>query len=256
MSFRGKVALITGAGSGIGEAIAIRFAKEGAKIAIAELDENRARNAERKIAESGGEAVAIPTDVTQVREVDRMLDAAVQRFGKIDVLVNNAGIRPISSILEMPDEHWHQTLATNLNGTFFCLRAVARRMVEQGGGGAIINITSIVGLRGVRNRAHYGASKAAIINLTQVAALELSPHRIRFNAIAPGFVETPMTAHYLTATDPDTKLVVEKTIANIPLGRWGQPSDIASAAFFLASAEATYVTGTTLVVDAGVTSGA
>jgi NAD(P)-dependent dehydrogenase (short-subunit alcohol dehydrogenase family) len=128
-------------------------------------------------------------------------------------------------------------------------------MVRQGTGGVIINLSSIAGLRGVRNRAHYGATKAAVVNLTQVAALELAVHKIRVNAIAPGFIETPMTAHYLTATDPDTKLIVEKSLSNIPLGRWGQPPDIAAAALYLASDEASYVTGTTLVVDAGVTAG-
>ncbi|HTY54051.1 MAG TPA: SDR family NAD(P)-dependent oxidoreductase [Candidatus Binataceae bacterium] len=255
MKLDDKVAIVTGGGSGIGEAIAMRFAHEHAKVAIADIDHERAKRTEGKIADLGGDALAVPTNVTQVAEVDRMIDAVLGRFAKVDILINSAGIRPISSILEMPDEHWHQTIATNLTGTFFCLRAAARAMVGQGTGGAIINLASIAGLRGVRNRAHYGASKAAIVNLTQVAALELSPHRIRINAIAPGFVETPMTAHYLTATDPDTKLIVEKSIANIPLGRWGQPSDIAAAALYLASDDASYVTGTTLVVDAGVTAG-
>jgi NAD(P)-dependent dehydrogenase (short-subunit alcohol dehydrogenase family) len=255
MSFDEKVAIVTGGGSGIGQAIAMRLAKERAKIVIADLDEGRARTTEGKISDLGGAALAVKTDVSQVRDVNGMVDAALGRFGKVDILINDAGIRPISSILEMPDEHWHQTIATNLTGTFFCLRAVARVMVRQGTGGVILNLASIAGLRGVRNRAHYGATKAAVVNLTQVAALELAPHKIRVNAIAPGFVETPMTAHYLTATDPDTKLIVEKSIANIPLGRWGQPSDVASAAAYLASDEASYVTGTTLVVDAGVTSG-
>ncbi len=255
MTLENKVAIVTGAGSGIGEGIALRFAKEGAKIVVAEVDERKARATAAKIQEMKREVLAVPTNVSQVQDVNGMVAKTLERFGTIDILVNNAGIRYASTIVEMPDEEWLNTIGVNLNGVFFCLRAAAREMVKRKVSGAIVNISSIAGMRGIRNRAAYCSCKAGIILLTQVAALELAPNNIRVNAIAPGFVETPLTAHYLTGTDPDSKMMAEKLAASIPLGRWGQPSDIAAAAVYLASDEAAYVTGSTLVVDAGLAAG-
>lgn len=255
MNLKDKVAVVTGAGSGIGEGIALRFAREGAKVVIAELDEQKGKSTATKIQGMKGEALVVPTNVARVEDVNAMVDKTLEAFSRIDVLVNNAGIRHASPIVEMPDEEWHSTLATNLTGVFFCLRRVAREMVKGGVKGAIVNIASIGGIVGFRNRAPYCAAKAGVILLTQVAALELAPHQIRVNAIAPGLIETPLTARYLTATDEDSRMMAEKLAASIPLGKWGQPSDIAAAALYLASDEAAYVTGTTLTVDAGVTAG-
>lgn len=255
MMLKDKVAIVTGAGSGIGEGIALRFAREGAKVIVAELDEQKGKATAAKIQEMKGEALVVPTSVARVQDVDAMVDKTLERFGRIDVLINNAGIRYATSILEMPDEEWHNTLATNLTGVFLCLRRVAREMIKRGGEGVIVNISSIGGMRGIRSRAAYCAAKAGVILLTQVAALEFAPHKIRVNAIAPGLIETPLTARYLTGTDADSRMMAERLAATIPLGRWGQPADIAAAALYLVSDEAAYVTGTTLVVDAGLTAG-
>jgi len=253
MVLKDKVAIVTGAGSGIGEGIALRFAKEGAKLVVADLDEARGMATAAKIQDLGHEATAVTTNVARVQDVDAMVQRAQARYGRVDILVNNAGIRYASAIIEMPDDEWHDTIATNLTGEFFCLRRVARAMVNQGRGGAIVNIASVAGMRGVRNRAAYCAAKAGVILLTQVAALELAPHGIRVNAIAPGLIETPLTARYAHAEDPDSRMMAEKIVASIPLGRWGKPDDIAAGAVYLASDEAGYVSGTTLIIDAGLT---
>jgi NAD(P)-dependent dehydrogenase (short-subunit alcohol dehydrogenase family) len=251
-----KVAIVTGAGSGIGQGIAMRFATEGAKVVIAELDQRKAAATAAQIAETtSSEALAVPSNVARLQDVNAMVTKTLERFGRIDVLVNNAGIRLASPIVEMSDEEWHNTLATNLTGPFFCLRRVASAMIKAGVQGAIVNIASIAGLRGFLNRAAYGVTKAGVINLTQVAALELAPKRIRVNAIAPGLINTPMTERYANPTDPDSQMMAHKFVATVPLGRWGKPTDIAAAATFLASDEADYITGATLVVDAGLTAG-
>jgi NAD(P)-dependent dehydrogenase (short-subunit alcohol dehydrogenase family) len=253
MMLKDKVAIVTGAGSGIGEGIALRFAKEGAKIVVAEMDEKKGTATAAKIRDMKGEVLAVSTDVSRSQDVNAMVAKALERFGAIDILVNNAGIRFASTIVEMPDEEWLNTIGTNLNGVFFCLRSVAAEMIKRKVAGAVVNIASVAGMRGIRNRAAYCSCKAAVILLTQVAALELAPNKIRVNAIAPGLIETPLTAHYLTGTDPDSRMMAEKLAASIPLGRWGQPSDVAAAAVYLASDEASYVTGSTLIVDAGLT---
>ncbi len=253
MLLKDKVAIVTGAGSGIGEGIALRFGQDGAKIVVAEVDEKKGKATAAKLKELKADALVVPTDVSRVQDIDAMVAKSFQHFGRVDILVNNAGIRFASLIIEMPDEEWLKTIGTNLTGVFFCLRRTAAEMVKRGIPGSIVNISSVAGMRGIRNRAAYCAAKAGVISLTQVAALELAPHNIRVNAIAPGLIETALTAHYLTGTDPDSKMMAEKFAATIPLGRWGQPSDIAAAATYLASQESSYVTGTTLVVDAGLT---
>ena len=182
MLLKDKVAIVTGAGSGIGQGIAMRFATEGAKVVVAELDQRKAAATAAQIAETTrSEALAIPTNVARLQDVNAMVTKTLERFGRIDVLVNNAGIRFASPIVEMSDEEWHNTLATNLTGPFFCLRRVASEMINAGVQGAIVNIASIAGVRGFLNRAAYGVTKAGVINLTQVAALELAPQWIRVN---------------------------------------------------------------------------
>lgn len=255
MRLKDKVAIVTGAGSGIGQGIALRFAREGAQVVVAELDEQKGKATAAKIQEMEGEAFVVPTHVARVQDVEAMVDKTLERFGRIDALINNAGIRYAAPILEMRDDEWQNTIDTNLTGVFFCLRRVAREMVKGRVEGAIVNIASIGGMRGIHSRAAYCATKAGVILLTQVAALEFAPYKIRVNAIAPGLIETPLTARYLTGTDPDSRMMAERLAATIPLGRWGQPADIAAAALYLISDEAAYVTGTTLVVDAGLTAG-
>lgn len=253
MKLQDKVAIVTGAGSGIGEGIALRFAREGATIVVAELEPQKAEATVTKINAVQGKGFAVPTKVARVQDVERLVDQVLQNCGRLDILVNNAGIGHAAPIVEMRDEEWQATLDTNLTGGFFCLRRVAQEMIKGKVAGAIINISSVAGMRGIRSRAAYCAAKAGLILLTQVAALELAPHQIRVNAIAPGLIETPLTARFLTGEDQDSRMMAEKIVASIPLGRWGQPADVAAAALYLASEEAAYVTGTTLVVDAGLT---
>lgn len=255
MILDGKVAIVTGAGSGIGEGIALRFAKEGAKVVVAEMDEGKGRATAGKIEKAGGDALVVATNVARVRDVEAMVDRAVERFGSIHILVNNAGIRHAAPIVEMTDEQWQSTLNTNLSGGFYCLRRVARQMIDSGVAGAVVNVASVAGMRGIQNRAAYCATKAGLMLLTKTAALELAPHGIRVNAIAPGLIETPLTMQYARPLDADSRMMADKIVATIPLRRWGQPADVAAAAVYLVSDEATYVTGATLIVDPGLSAG-
>ena len=216
MRLENKVALITGAGSGIGEATAKLFASEGAKIVIADINMEQAEKVANTIKESGGDALAVKVDIASKAEVDNMIDLAKTNYEKIDILVNNAGINKDAFAVKMNEEQWDQVIAINLKGTFLCCQAVQPVMAEQGGG-KIIN-TSSIGALGNMGQANYAASKAGIIGLTKTLALEFARSKINVNCIAPGATKTPMTE----GIPPE---IVEKLVKKIPLRRFAEPDE-------------------------------
>jgi NAD(P)-dependent dehydrogenase (short-subunit alcohol dehydrogenase family) len=237
----GKVALITGAGQGIGEAIARLFAKEGASVAIADVVETKARAVAASIA-SG--SLAVQADVGNEDDVNRMVRATVDAFGRVDILVNNAGIGHVKAFVEIPLKEWDQVIRTNLTGTFLCAQAASKVMQGQGAG-VIINVGSISGQRGGSGRAAYGAAKAGVILLTKVMSVELAAVGIRVNCISPGPTETDQVRE---CHDGATREAYQRLL---PMKRYAHPSEIAAAALFLASPAASFVSGHILNVDGG-----
>lgn len=246
MRLEGKVGGITGAGSGIGRGIALRFAQEGAAVLCADINEAGAKETAEMIQKEGGKAVAARVDVSQRDQVEAMIARALAEFGRLDIIVANAGIYQAQPFLEMTDETWDQVMAVNAKGVFLCCQAAARQMVRAGRGGKIIAIASVAAEATLPGAAAYSASKGAVRMLIHSMALELAPHKINVNAIAPGAIDTPM----LRSAAPD-EASQQGFSQLIPWCRLGQPLDIANAALFLASDEADYVTGETLFVDGG-----
>jgi len=245
MRLKDKVAIITGAGQGIGRGIALALAREGAKVVVSDIS-NKAREVVKEIEGFGFEALAVIADVSNSKETEEMAKAAIVKFGRIDILVNNAGIYPLKSLVEMTEEEWNRVLRINLKGVFNCTKAVLPKMIEQKSGG-IINISSIAGsVVGYSNLVHYSASKAGMLGFTRAAALELAQYGIRVNAIAPGAIETPGTK----ALDEELLKQVEQTV---PLRRIGQPEDVANLVVFLASDDSSYITGQLIIADGGLT---
>ncbi|MBN3555187.1 3-oxoacyl-[acyl-carrier-protein] reductase [Fictibacillus nanhaiensis] len=239
-----KSVLVTGASRGIGRAIALYFAKNGAKVAVNYSgSEAKANEVVNEIKENGGTAFAIKADISSSEDVTNMVKTVVDEFGSLDVLVNNAGITRDNLLMRMKEEDWDAVINTNLKGVFLTTKAVTRQMMKQRKG-RIINIASIVGVSGNAGQANYVAAKAGVIGLTKTAAKELSSRGITVNAIAPGFIETDMTGKLEEA-------IKSEMLRSIPLARFGQPDDIASAAAFLASDASSYITGQTLHVDGG-----
>jgi len=275
-NFKGKVALVTGAARkrGFGHATALRFAKEGADVVVNGRyrppeqfpEEEKAEgwkgldSAVEEIEAQGVRALAITADITDSQQVQDMVNKALAEFGRIDFLVANAGINVPSPLLEAKEDDWHRIMAINLNGVFYCCQAVARHMVERGGGGAIVNISSISGKMGRANIGAYATSKSGVIALTQVLAVELGPHNIRVNAVCPGRFLTDMS-DYAKAREMASKKGIKLTeAANIihadavpftPLGRLGYPVDIANLVVFLCSDESSFITGQSINVDGG-----
>ncbi len=244
----GKVALVTGAGRGIGRAIALRLAQAGAAVAVADLDADNALAVTDEIRATGGTAEAAPADVSAEADVKSVVRACVEKMGGFDVLVNNAGIFPTCPVLEMETADFDRVVSVNLRGVFLCTREAALAMVEQGRGGSIINVTSIDAVHpSMVGLAHYDASKHGVWGFTKNVALEVAPHGIRVNALAPGGVLTEGVAEMGAGTDE----AVAEFAARVPLGRMGAPDDIARAALFLASDLSSYMTGAQVVVDGG-----
>jgi NAD(P)-dependent dehydrogenase (short-subunit alcohol dehydrogenase family) len=243
-----KVAVITGGALGIGRATARLFAAEGATVALGDLDAAGAEKVAREIVEHGGRALARPLDVGDAGQVKDFFTAVVAQYGRVDVMVANAGIAHSAPFLEHPEAQWQRVLRVNLTGVFLTCQAAARQMVSQGGGGRIISIASINAFRGVENLVGYNAAKAGVVELTKTMAVELAQHGITVNAIAPAQIDTR-----LTRTLPEEAR--QRRVDRIPLGRFGEPDDIAKAALFLASDDARYVTGHTLAVDGGYLAG-
>lgn len=243
MSLEGKVAIVTGGAQGIGRAIAEALARDGADIVVADLDPGRSQEAVAAVQQLGRRALNVKVNVADFNDVKAMADHVMKEWGKIDILVNNAGITRDGLLLRMKEEDWNLVMQVNLNGTFHCTKVVLQPMTKARYG-RIVNIASIVGVMGNAGQANYAASKAAVIGFTKTVAREYAGRAVTVNAVAPGFIDTAMTQ----GLSPDVKETLQK---QIPLGRLGQPSDIAAAVRFLVSDEASYITGHVLHVNGG-----
>jgi len=247
--FHGRVVVVTGAGSGIGRVIAQRFAGEGAKVAVVDWLPDRADAVAAEISAAGGSASSIHADVSSRKQVDAMVASVVSELGPVDVLVNNAAIAEGDDVLQMDEVTWDRDVAVVLKSVFLCCKAVLPSMIDRGSG-AIVNIASVNALTALGNEA-YSAAKAGMINLTQGIAVRYGAHGIRCNAIAPGTIRTPI---WQARIDRDP-VVFQRLVKWYPLGRVGEPDDIANATMFLASDEASWITGVVLPVDGGLLAG-
>lgn len=248
MRLDGKVAIITGAGSGIGKATAELFAREGASVVVAELHADRAKTVTQSITDNGGRALAVAVDVTDSAAINGLVEQTVQHFGKIDILMNNAGLSFKQDLLEIDDEDWQSSLDLILTAPFYGSRAVLPHMIAQGSG-SIINISSVRGMTGTGEEG-YSAAKAGLINLTLNMAVRYGKHGVRTNAVCPGAVKTGLSGSI--EPTPEQQASVAK---RHPLGRMGEPEDVAYACLYLASDEAFWVTGAVIPVDGGLTAG-
>lgn len=240
----GKVAVVTGAGRGIGRAIALQFVQYGAKVVVNYRSSlKQVEELLDEIKNSGGEAIAVQADISKEEEAKKLMEAAVKEYGRLDILVNNAGITKDTLLMRMSEEDFTSVLDINLKGTFFCTKHASNIMLKQRSG-RIINLSSVSGITGNVGQANYAASKAGVIGFTKAVARELAVRGITVNAVAPGFIETDMT-HELSDK------IKEANIANIPLKRFGKPEEIAGAVSFLASEAASYITGQVIQVNGG-----
>ena len=244
MNFAGKTAVVTGGSRGLGRAVCLELAKGGANVVLCYAGNEAAAKETTAACEAlGAKALAVQCNVAKADEVKALMDAAVKEFGRIDILVNNAGITRDGLLMMMKEEDFDAVIAANLKGTFLCMKAVSRIMMKQRYG-RIVNLSSVVGLRGNAGQVNYAASKAGVVGMTKSLAKELASRGVTVNAVAPGFIATDMTAAMTDAAK-------EATLASIPLQRLGAPEDVAHAVAFLASDEAAYVTGQVLCVDGG-----
>jgi NAD(P)-dependent dehydrogenase (short-subunit alcohol dehydrogenase family) len=253
MRLKDKVAIITGATSGIGRASALVFAREGAKVIIVGRREKEGKETETLIREKYEDCLFVRADVTQAADVERVVGTTVERFHKIDILFNNAGINPLDarrSVSECPESAWDEVISTNLKGIYYCVRSVVPIM-KACGGGAILNTASTFGLVGHANRSAYGASKGAVLQLTKSMAIDYGPHNIRVNCICPGMVKNERVEAKLRRAQADGSLAA--ILSDYPLGRVGEAEEIAEAAAFLVSDAASWITGAAMPIDGGYT---
>jgi NAD(P)-dependent dehydrogenase (short-subunit alcohol dehydrogenase family) len=244
--FVNEVAIVTGAGNGIGKATALRLASEGASVAVGDLDLAAAQATVDAITTSGGQAMAVAVDVTARASVEAMVETVVARYGQVDVLCNIAGIAVGEPFLEVTDKNWQRTLDVNLTGVFLCSQVVARQMVAKNIAGRIVHMASTNGLVGEANLSHYNASKFGVVGLTMTMAIDLAPYNIRVNSVCPGLIKTRLTER--SRNDPTW---TGEYLKKIPLNRFGEPDEVAAAVAFLASKDAGFITGHQLVIDGG-----
>ena len=244
LRLEGKVAIITGAGSGIGRESALLFAGEGAKVVASDYVPEAGEETVRRIREGGGEAVFIEADVSKASDVERMVRKAVEEYGKLDILHNNAGVLgKVAFVGEATEEDWDRVISINLKGVFLCSKYAVREMVKKGGG-VIVSTASAMGLVGLPGNTAYSAAKGGVIQFTKTMALEYASSNIRVNCICPGLTNTPLGESF-------GERFIEWFVKQTPMGRWGRSEEIAQAALYLASDESSFVTGTALVVDGG-----
>jgi len=246
LDFTGKTVIVTGSGSGLGQGIAQRFAEAGAQVVVHyRASAEGAQAVVKQIIDKGGRALAVQGDLSKDADAARLVQEVVAAFGRVDVLINNAGVYPLASVLEMTGAQWDEVIDANLRSAFLCTQAAAKQMVAQGGGGAIVNITSIEAENPAPLHSHYNAAKAGVLMFTRASAAELAVHGIRVNAVAPGLI----WREGLEQAWPDG---VQRWLKTAPLQRLGLPEDVADACLFLASPAARWITGASLTVDGGV----
>jgi len=243
MKLKDRVSLVTGAARGIGKEIALAFAREGSDIVVCDVDLEAAQSTQKEIEGLGRKAMSFKVDVTDLGQIEEMVNLILDKFVKIDILVNNAGITKDNLVLRMSEDDWDKVLSVNLKGSFNCIKIVSRQMLKKRYG-KIVNVASIIGLIGNAGQANYAASKGGLIALTKSLAKELASRNINVNAVAPGFIETPMTAKLPEAYK-------KQMLDNIPMGKFGSPEDVAKVCLFLASPDSDYMTGQVIVVDGG-----
>lgn len=243
MLLKDKIALVTGGGQGIGKAISMRLAKEGANIAVCDINLEIAQNCAKELESLGVKAAAFETNVSDLKSAEETVNKVIDNFGRVDILVNNAGVTRDTLLMRMKEEEWDLVLSVNLKGTFNFTKAIVRPMMKQQSG-AIVNVASVIGLMGNAGQGNYAASKAGVIGFTKSIAKEVASRNIRVNAVAPGFIATAMT-------DKLPEDIRNKMLENIPLGRFGEPEDVADVILFLASDLSRYVTGTVVNISGG-----
>ena len=251
MRLAGKVAIITGAGAGIGRATALFFAKEGAEVVVADCDPEEGARTVRLIKENGGVAIFVQVDVSKAANVKNMVKTTVETYGKLDILINNAGIYAQADVVEVAEEEWDRILDVNLKGVFLCSKYSIPEMIK-GGGGSIVNIGSEAGIVGIKNQVAYNVSKSGVIALTKSMAIDFAAHNIRVNCVCPGTTETPLVEAALErAPDP---AAARRAVEEVrPANRLGRPEEIAAGILYLASDESPYATGSILSIDGGYT---
>jgi|CXWL01.1.fsa_nt_gi NAD(P)-dependent dehydrogenase (short-subunit alcohol dehydrogenase family) len=257
MLLKDRIAIITGGGRGIGRGVALRYAAEGAKLALVDLEQSHLDETAKELDGSGTgvEYITLQGDVSSSADVQRFFDQTIERFGRLDILVNNAGIgNPPIGIIDMPEEAWDRTIAVNLKSVFLCSKLAARQFIKQGGGGRIISVASQAGKTGYPFLTPYCASKAGIILFTQAFAKEVGAHNINVNCVCPGTIDTPLlrgAGSGLNLTDEQFMAGIQRALPSIPLGRLGYPADVAKVITFLASDDADYMTGQAINISGG-----